>query len=104
MIGAGASALLDGNLPIRGLLERATGRLNASGVINSRLSAELLLARVLGVRRIDLILERGRLLTGREFAAFEAYIARRAARVPLQHLLGEAESVETNLLVRPGVF
>jgi release factor glutamine methyltransferase len=84
------------------LLRAATDRLAAAGVPSPRVDAELLLAAVL---RVD----RGALLTVREAsadaaAAFDAAVARRAAREPLQHITGEAPFRHLVLAVGPGVF
>ena len=53
-----------------------------------RLDAEYLLAHVLKTDRLSLLLEKARLLTDDEAAAFGALVARREAREPLQYILG----------------
>ncbi|WP_344999163.1 peptide chain release factor N(5)-glutamine methyltransferase, partial [Tsukamurella soli] len=72
------------------------------GVPSPRVDAELLLAHVLGI-------DRGRLIaaddaTVAQRAEFDALLARRAAREPLQHLLGRAPFGALELRVGPGVF
>jgi len=57
---------------------------------NARLNGELLLAGVLGLRRLDLYLQFDRPLTEREIAEFKARLLRRARREPLQYIEGEA--------------
>ncbi|MFH1765590.1 MAG: peptide chain release factor N(5)-glutamine methyltransferase [Gemmatimonadota bacterium] len=72
--------------PIR--LTRWSGEyLKEKGVENGRLDAELLLARVLNVSRLDLYLQFDRPLRPRELEAFKAFLVRRASREPLQHML-----------------
>jgi release factor glutamine methyltransferase len=56
-------------------------------VENGRLDAELILARVLNLGRLDLYLQFDRPLRPRELEAFKALLVRRASREPLQHML-----------------
>ena len=57
-------------------------------VPDPRLDAEYLLAEVLGVSRLQLLLDKRREMTDKESARFEALIARREKREPLQYILG----------------
>jgi release factor glutamine methyltransferase len=87
---------------VREVLARATSRLEGVGVASARTDAELLLAHVLGIGR-------GRVLLADELSAeqattFEALLARRERREPLQHLLGRAAFRYVDLEVGPGVF
>jgi release factor glutamine methyltransferase len=79
----------------------ATARLAAAGVPTPRVDAELLLAHVLGVPRSRLV---GVQPSAPQRAAFAELVARRAARVPLQHLTGTAPFRHLELAVGPGVF
>ncbi|MBR1584483.1 MAG: peptide chain release factor N(5)-glutamine methyltransferase [Clostridia bacterium] len=54
-----------------------------------RLDAEYLLAHVLGLPRLNLLMEKRRLLSPRETAAYDALVARRAGREPLQYIIGQ---------------
>ena len=69
-------------------LRWAAERLAAAGVPEPRLDAEYLLAEALGVKRLPMLADKGRALTDREAAAFEQARSRRAAREPLQYILG----------------
>lgn len=78
------------------------GELAAAGVRAARHDAECLAAWVLGV-------DRSRLLLVDEFSpdqlrAFRELIAWRAARIPLQHLVGTAHLGGVDVAVGPGVF
>lgn len=80
----------------------AADLLAAAGVPSPAYDADALLAHVLGV-------ERGRLtlldeLVDGQVEAYDAVLARRASRVPLQHLLGVAHFRHVELAVGPGVF
>lgn len=57
-------------------------------VPDPRLDAEWLLSEVLGASRLEMLLNKRRELTQREAAAYEALIARREGREPLQYILG----------------
>jgi release factor glutamine methyltransferase len=73
-----------------------------AGVASPHFDAESLAAHVLGVSRGHLLLH-PRLDTAAA-AALRALIARRAAREPLQHLLGTAVLGPAEVAVGPGVF
>lgn len=84
------------------LAATATARLAEAGVPSARFDAEALLAEALGI-------DRGRIpiaddATPEQAAAYEALLARRAAREPLQHILGRTYFGPLTLAVGPGVF
>jgi release factor glutamine methyltransferase len=87
---------------VRELLLAATARFDAAGIASPRVDAELLLAFTLGVPRGRLIL--APTPTTAETTAFSALVERRAAREPLQYLLGTAAFRHLELAVGPGVF
>lgn len=88
-------------MSVRRLLADAASRLEAAGVASPRFDAEELLAHVLGVRRSRLPLAE---VGEAERAEYEALVARRVKREPLQHLTGEAPFRHLVLKVGPGVF
>ncbi len=70
---------------------RASGDyLNGKGLEHGRLDAEHLLAHVLGMGRLPLYLHFDRPLTLAERGRFKPLLRRRAAREPLQYILGSA--------------
>jgi release factor glutamine methyltransferase len=93
----GASRPLD-------LARLAAGHLAERGVADGRLEAELLLAHVLGVRRLDLYLQFERPLTDDEVSAYREVVRRRARREPLQYITGQAAFRELALSVDPRVL
>lgn len=86
----------------RALLAAATTRLAAAGVSSPRVDAELLLAWASGVSRTAL-LTAGAVPPERAHR-FDVAVERRAAREPLQHIVGAAPFRTVTLAVGPGVF
>ncbi len=86
----------------RALLAAAGARLGAAGVASPEHDAAELLAHVLGTTRGRLPLVD--VVTDADAAAYDALVARRAAREPLQHLTGLAHFRYVELRVGPGVF
>ncbi|QIS24036.1 peptide chain release factor N(5)-glutamine methyltransferase [Nocardia terpenica] len=89
-------------MPLRAAVLEAAAALAAAGVHSPRVDAEYLAAHVLGVQRPRLALVP--MLTPEQLGEFRTLVARRAERVPLQHLTGVAAMGEVELAVGPGVF
>jgi release factor glutamine methyltransferase len=70
-------------------LEDVEARLRAVGSDSPRVDAEILVARVLGVSRSELALDRDRKLTRAEDDELARCVSRREAREPLAYVLGE---------------
>ena len=86
-----------------GVLRRAAAeRLREAGVASPERDADELLAHVLATSlgRLPLVES----VADADAAAYDALVARRAAREPLQHLLGTAAFRYVELAVGPGVF
>lgn len=93
-------------MQISELLETASDKLSAAGVISPSVDAELLAAFALGISRAELNVLSA---SGREFpsdrsADFESALKRRVAREPLQHITGLAPFRYLELEVGKGVF
>ncbi len=86
----------------RQLVGAAAARLAAAGVDSAEHDATVLLAHVLGVPlgRLPLVDE----VDAGSHERYDVLVARRAAREPLQHLLGSAAFRHVELAVGPGVF
>src|SRR4051794_2031323 len=84
------------------LHEAAVGRLREAGVDSPDHDAQVLLAHVLGVERSQLPLVDD--VPPPVAVEYDALVARRAVREPLQHLTGTAWFRHVELLVGPGVF
>jgi release factor glutamine methyltransferase len=83
--------------PLLEVLTKAADYLRGKGVPNPRLDAELLLARTLGIKRLDLYLQFDRPLEEAELAPYREHIRRRGKREPLQHIEGECAFRELTL-------
>ncbi|MEU4241936.1 peptide chain release factor N(5)-glutamine methyltransferase [Actinoplanes sp. NPDC026619] len=88
--------------PVPGVLARATAELARAGVESPRVDAEWLAAHVLEIPRGRLLLADA--MRTDELRRFEALVADRARRIPLQHLLGTAAFRHLELSVGDGVF
>jgi release factor glutamine methyltransferase len=84
------------------LTTAAAGRLREAGVASPEHDAAELLAHVLGTTRAGLVLVDE--VPPPVVAAYDALVARRCAREPLQHLTGVAGFRHVELAVGPGVF
>ena len=86
------------------VLREASGYLESHGVDQARLNAERLLSRVLGIPRIDLYLQFEKPLETGEREKYKIMLRRRAAREPLQYILGETEFMSLPFRVTPDVL
>ncbi|MBF6172386.1 peptide chain release factor N(5)-glutamine methyltransferase [Nocardia blacklockiae] len=89
-------------VPLRPAVLAAEQTLQAAGVPSPHVDAEALAAHVLGVERPRLVLIP--MVTPEQLEEYRKLVARRAERVPLQHLTGTAAMGEIDLAVGPGVF
>ncbi|MEU6564108.1 peptide chain release factor N(5)-glutamine methyltransferase [Nocardia nova] len=89
-------------VPLRPAINEATRDLAAAGVPSPQIDAEYLAAHILHVERSRLALIP--MVTPDQLDRFHGLVARRARRVPLQHLIGLASMGEIDLEVGPGVF
>jgi release factor glutamine methyltransferase len=83
-------------------INAAVGVLSAAGVGSPRVDTELIAAHVLGVPRGRLPLTPT--MSHAQARRFRELLARRADRIPLQHLLGSAPFYGLEVAVGPGVF
>lgn len=90
------------SVPVRPLLTAAAARLAAAGIESAAQDARILLSFVAGVELVRLPLLTD--LDPDHVRRFETLVARRAERVPLQHLTGRAHFRRTEVAVGPGVF
>jgi release factor glutamine methyltransferase len=86
------------------LARQAADVLRERGLENARLEAELLLASVLGIVRLDLYLQFDRPVDEAELDRFRGAVRRRLRREPLQYIVGEAAFRQLVLKVDPRVL
>lgn len=92
-------------LTIRQALVRATTFLQAEGLPDPRLSAELLLGSVLGLNRLGLLVSFDQILNEIEQRSLEEKVLRRAKHEPIAYLTGQKEfwsldfEVNSNVLI-----
>lgn len=98
----------DDRVPLRDALRGAADVLQAAGVPDPIVDAELLIAWAVGPAtsrgEVHAGIIRGDALSAGEHAAFRAAVSRRAEREPLQHITGTAPFRHLTLRVGPGVF
>ena len=86
---------------VRDTIARAAQILAGAGVASPEVDARLLAAHLIGVPPMQLMFADA----PTDFdEAYAKLIARRAAREPLQHIIGTAPFVDIDLAVGPGVF
>jgi release factor glutamine methyltransferase len=90
--------------PALELTRKAAAVLAERGFANARLEAELLLAGVLGIRRLDLYLQHERPVDGAELERYRAWVRRRLKHEPLQYIVGTAAFRKLELHVDPRVL
>ena len=86
--GPGCKPLVWTQVTVLEVIQRSTEFLQQKGIESPRLQIELMLARLLNVARLKLYLNFERVLTEAELSEARAMVKRRAAREPLQHILG----------------
>src|SRR5512135_1683988 len=86
------------------LLEDAAAALSAAGVSSPERDAERLLRHVLGWGRATLVANPDRPVPAREADRFRSLVARRAAREPLQYIVGTQAFWKHDFLVTPAVL
>lgn len=90
------------NTESKNAVSKATALLAEARVPSPQVDAELLLAHVFGIDRSQLISITQ--ISDEQLFDYEGLVARRANRVPLQHLTGIAYFRHLELAVGPGVF
>ncbi len=89
---------------ILNLLKWATGYFTSHGIDSPRATAEILLAHLLNLKRIDLYLRFDQPLQKNELAGFKALIKRRVNREPVAYIVGTKEFWSLEVAVNPHVL
>ncbi|MDI6703370.1 MAG: peptide chain release factor N(5)-glutamine methyltransferase [bacterium] len=85
-------------------LNWATTCFAKSGQENPRLDSELLLADVLGLKRVDLYLNINQDLTPQQLSQFKKFVERRIAYEPIAYIIGKTEFMGREFKITPSVF
>src|SRR5690348_17514212 len=86
------------------VIQRTTGFLAKKGVESARLQAELLVAHVLQMPRMQVYLNFERVLTTAEEDTLRQLVVRRGEREPLQHILGSTSFCGLEMVVNRQVL
>ncbi len=73
------------------IIKKTTDFFASKGVESPRLQAELLIGHALGLKRMQLYLQFERLMQESDLEKIRPLVKRRAAREPLQYILGTVE-------------
>ena len=86
------------------LINLSTDYLTKKEIESPRLNAELLLAGILGCKRLELYLMFDKPLGEEEVAKYREYLKRRGVYEPLQYILGDVEFYGLTFNVNPSVL
>jgi len=86
------------------LIQRTTEYFRDKNIENPRLNAEQLLGHVLQKDRVQLYLAFERPVTENELSHYRELVKRRAQHEPLQYILGSAEFMDCQFIVKSGVL
>jgi len=86
------------------ILNQAVDTFRSEGIDRPRTNAELLLGAVLHVRKIDLYLDRDRILSPQQVERFGQFIQERLSGKPVQYIIGSTEFCGLELKVNPSVL
>ena len=97
--------MTNGKKTIATALSNAVATLSLNNSIDTkRLDAEILLCYILDCERIDLMLNRDRILTDSELSVFNDYISRRLNNEPISYITGKKEFMSLEFDVRDGIL
>ncbi|MGC9193952.1 MAG: peptide chain release factor N(5)-glutamine methyltransferase [Syntrophobacteraceae bacterium] len=86
------------------VIQWTTGYLKSKGCEQPRADAEVLLAHILGMERVDLYLNFDRPLSEEELARYRGFIRRRSVCEPCQYITGKQEFWSLDFEVAPSVL
>jgi release factor glutamine methyltransferase len=86
------------------VIQWTTGYLKSKGCAQPRADAEVLLAHVLGMERVQLYINFDKPLAGEELARYRSFIRRRSSCEPTQYITGKQEFWSLDFEVTPAVL
>lgn len=93
------NSVFSGECTISGLVNWASNILREHGIDSPRLDAEIILAYLMGCRRIDLYTHPAKDISESVAVSYKKAIQRRAQRVPLQYITNHAEFMSLDFYV-----
>src|SRR3972149_2131313 len=93
-----------GSKSLQEALLEATQLLEKAGVDSPRLDAEVLFSEVLSLPRHQLYARLNESIDAAPLRTFRRLVKKRAARVPLQYIIGHVEFMSIDFLAEEGVF
>lgn len=85
-------------------LEWARGQLAAAGVTDSYREAQLLLAHALGLRTLDIVINRGQVIKAAKISRYKQIVEQRRRRMPLAYIVGKKSFLHWDFFVQEGVL
>ena len=86
------------------IIQWAVPFLKEKGISSPKLEVELFIAAALGIDRLKVYLQFDRPLDASELALIRGMLKRRAAREPIQYIMGKREFFGLSFQVEPGVL
>jgi release factor glutamine methyltransferase len=86
------------------VIKLSTDYLSKKNIESPRVNAEILLAKVLQCKRLDLYLSFDKPLNEIELNEYRELLRKRSARIPLQYLIGDTDFYSLNLIVNENVL
>jgi len=83
---------------IEEVLQKSVAFLQAKGIDNAKTDTEWIISSILGIPRLQLYLNLGQLIKGKELDDIRKGIVGRGNRIPLQHILGSVEFAGINII------
>lgn len=95
---------MNNRLTIQEILEKTIGHFQKYDILNPRLDAEVLLADLLGLERIQLYVRFDQPLTTQEVDRYRERVVLRSKRVPVAYIIGRQEFMSLPFVVRKDVL
>jgi len=89
---------------VRTVIQETHQKLEAAGIPDARLEAEVLVMNAMHLARQNVFAEQDTELTGQQQSALDAFLVRRFQREPLAYILGQREFYGINVVLTPAVL
>ena len=89
---------------VRTVIQDTHQKLEAAGIPDARLEAEVLVMNVMRMARQNVFAEQDTEVTGQQQSALDAFLERRYQREPMAYILGQREFYGINVVITPAVL